>query len=456
MIRVMRLLENDALIERRIKEELATAAERTSQLIRQLAAMPDQASRYNYLAEERSEEIFLYDGFFWKVGSHSLWHCQDKNAGVEVANPITLVGIEGASSLRGKLSIPAKIKLPGLTLGIMVIDGIAPPPDGCASWDMIRFDLYKDVSLWGLDVDELEIADSITTLRNISEYRNLKSFRFPNNFREAAGLRSGCLCNCPKLETVEFGQFPIYGNTTFFEECPALNRFIVPDLSWLGKLSDQANDFCDVQERNYVDYTELFEKRRNKITGEPITIEIRDAEKHLSHFEIPESYEEAYHTGIFLEQFPHYYEMIKSVVMRPQMKWIDDEDSDCQQHSLDMWCFGDDKNRSFPFRLENCVNLECLTLPDRLKNIPLAAFTECVNLREVHLPASLEYIGQLAFAGLRHLTHIEFPSSVRRICGNAFAGTGLTEVVLPAECELEPEAFDSHVVITRTGLHPTV
>lgn len=44
----------------------------------------------------------------------------------------------------------------------------------------------------------------------------------------------------------------------------------------------------------------------------------------------------------------------------------------------------------------------------------------------------------------------------RRICGNAFAGTGLTEVVLPAECELEPEAFDPHVVITRTGLHPTV
>lgn len=437
-----------ARLRRKLRRELNSARKRTEQLIALLAELPDESSRYDFLLKQKSDGLFFFDGWYWRVPTDSYQTSEDKEAGVEVKNPVKLVGILEAARTRGKLCLPAKIDLPGLTLGVMTVVGIPKPlSPGSSSMESIKYEVYKSISLWGLEVEELDIPDTVTTLENISDYPNITYFKFPDNFQRASGF--GCLCNCEKLETVQFGLFPISGFTSFFYRCPSLHRFIVPEIDWLIQLTDQLGKFENYNEWSYVNPA-LFTKRINDISNIPIDIEIKDACEKIGHMIFPESYEKAERICDFLQAFPEYYQFILSLTMPGELLWTSDElnydGSDVP--ALDVWQFDND-DRMFVFPLDRCTNLEFLVLPDTMKNIPQLAFTDNSRLREVHLPATLERIGDMAFFNLIDMKQVAFPATLQSIGEYAFAGTGLTEVDIPKGCRIEDTSFDSEVKINR-------
>ena len=65
-------------------------------------------------------------------------------------------------------------------------------------------------------------------------------------------------------------------------------------------------------------------------------------------------------------------------------------------------------------------NVEEVSLPGTLKEIPDYCFYYCSELTEVVLPQSLERIGKLAFGNCTELTEISIPSTVTEIDENAF------------------------------------
>ncbi len=79
-----------------------------------------------------------------------------------------------------------------------------------------------------------------------------------------------------------------------------------------------------------------------------------------------------------------------------------------------------------------CSDLEKVTVPDRIRELPSGVFQDCSKLKYVALPAGLEKIQSMAFGRCSALEYISIPNSVSWIDGGAFwACLSLTEVRLP-------------------------
>ena len=69
---------------------------------------------------------------------------------------------------------------------------------------------------------------------------------------------------------------------------------------------------------------------------------------------------------------------------------------------------------------KDCINLEHVTLPKKLKRIGKQAFSECERLEYVQMPDSLTEIGKEAFAWCHNLKEISIPRTVTSIGASAF------------------------------------
>jgi RNase P/RNase MRP subunit p29 len=88
-----------------------------------------------------------------------------------------------------------------------------------------------------------------------------------------------------------------------------------------------------------------------------------------------------------------------------------------------------------------------LALPESIKSIGDAVFSECEELNTITLPKSLKHIGNHVFEGCTGLTSIKLPKSLISIGDLTFEGcTGLTEIIAdennPAFCSVEGVVFD--------------
>ena len=243
-------------------------------------------------------------------------------------------------NIKGILRLPSEIPLPGLTLGVMTLVGISYIPE-VSSFpdDKIKYEVYKDINICGAEVEELEIPDTVTTLVNISHLKNITHFKFPRNFQRGSSFFN--LCYCPKLTTVEFGEYPLSGFSSFFKKSGAIMRFIIPNMSWLLKLRSEAYDFMNVYERHLVDFEGFFHKKTNPFSSIPITLHFKEINDDLENFEVPESWEEAEKICGFLNDFPEFYTQIKRVVIPASVIWSDDDDyiEGPYGESLDSWKF---------------------------------------------------------------------------------------------------------------------
>ncbi len=128
--------------------------------------------------------------------------------------------------------------------------------------------------------------------------------------------------------------------------------------------------------------------------------------------------------------------------------------------SLETVIFTGDVRRIAQYAFSNCLSLRTVQLPKRLEIIESYAFQYCSALEEISFPVSLTEIGWNAFEGCISLKTCEFPSglltisnnaflsctelkkvsfcsSVQRIGLGAFVDTGLRNVTLPGEVEVD-------------------
>lgn len=434
---------NENVYRQRLLNELETAEGRTEQLLLRLAAMPDEQSRYDYLSSERRNELFVTDGYYWRMIEWYWFYPEtEKRAGY----PVTLVGIDGAKKLRGTLRLPSEITLAGLNLTVIKVEGFCPPVLPSNYQSKVECEVYDGINLRGLAVSKLIIPDSVAILKDISDYQNITDFRFSRTFWQASG---NCLCNCPKLTTVEFAEEPLAGYAKYFRDCPSLQHFVLPDIGWIHREHQCYEGMNQYSEWIGIDYYRWFETRRNPVSDIPVRIEAHGAEELLHDVVLPDKFEETAELACFLESCPECFSLIKSLTLPPSIRWdMEDEYPDSDEYGLDYWTYGGENDRLW-FPISSCVNLESLTLPDTIHHLPGNAFMFNSLLREVRLPASLESIGAFAFAGLTHLTHIEIPATLRRIGEYAFTGTSLSEITLPAACTLAEEAIPEEVEIRR-------
>lgn len=85
----------------------------------------------------------------------------------------------------------------------------------------------------------------------------------------------------------------------------------------------------------------------------------------------------------------------------------------------------------------SCYYLEEVILPPRVVELGDYAFEGCSELRYFTLPTSLETIGQECFDGCKALRQLALPHTMRFIGKNAFNDSGVTELFIPAYCEIE-------------------
>lgn len=341
---------------RKLRRELATAHMRTLCLADELARLPDEVSRYRFLAQHYSDRTFLTDGWYWRVADDHCWIAEDRNNGVAIPNPIVLTGLQGASSITHALTLPHVISLPGLTLGVMTLEGVAEPTAACSSFDKIKFNLYRDINLRGLTVSALHIPDSVTTLRNLSDYPAISDFRFPVNMQRGSGAT--CLCNCPQLRSVTLPCFPLDGFTTFLENCPSLERIIAPTVASVIATQRASDTFMDSYGRRNIDFSQLFITRRNPVTGNAIELIIQDAAELFHHFHMPDTFDEAESITHFLADFPDCYSLIHHIDMPSDMQPIvDDTDQSSDRQQPDTWQLSTD-DRPIHFPLHRCPSLQ--------------------------------------------------------------------------------------------------
>lgn len=82
--------------------------------------------------------------------------------------------------------------------------------------------------------------------------------------------------------------------------------------------------------------------------------------------------------------------------------------------------------------LSGCKELEMITVPERIKELPSMAFNGCARLKTVILPEGLEKIESMAFGGCSALEYISIPDGVSWIDQAAFwACLSLKEIHLP-------------------------
>ncbi len=98
----------------------------------------------------------------------------------------------------------------------------------------------------------------------------------------------------------------------------------------------------------------------------------------------------------------------------------------------------------------DCTSLIRFSFPDQIKTISHAVLCDCKALLKVDIPEGVTDIERAAFCGCSGLKEITIPQGVRRVGIGAFRGcVGLTSVVIPKGAEVELDAFDAGVTITR-------
>ena len=91
----------------------------------------------------------------------------------------------------------------------------------------------------------------------------------------------------------------------------------------------------------------------------------------------------------------------------------------------------------------HCTLLKRVTLPENMKEIPVAMFKQCSSLEEITIPESVTEIQECAFLDCENLKRITLPPGLRILRNRMFAGCGnLEEVDLPDGLEyIEWNAF---------------
>ena len=98
----------------------------------------------------------------------------------------------------------------------------------------------------------------------------------------------------------------------------------------------------------------------------------------------------------------------------------------------------------------DCTSLIRFSFPGQIKTISHAVLCDCKALLRVDIPEGVTDIERAAFYGCSKLKEIAIPHGVRRIGIGAFRGcVGLTSVTIPKGAEVERDAFDADVAITR-------
>ena len=85
----------------------------------------------------------------------------------------------------------------------------------------------------------------------------------------------------------------------------------------------------------------------------------------------------------------------------------------------------------------SCYDLEEVLMPSRVIELGDRAFEGCSNLKYITLPVRLERIGERCFKDCSDLTRLDLPSGLLSIGKEAFEGTHLTELYIPARCEID-------------------
>ena len=85
----------------------------------------------------------------------------------------------------------------------------------------------------------------------------------------------------------------------------------------------------------------------------------------------------------------------------------------------------------------SCYDLEEVLMPSRVTELGDHAFEGCDDLKYITLPARLERIGEQCFKGCSSLTRLDLPSGLLSVGKEAFDGTYLTELYIPARCEID-------------------
>ncbi len=79
-----------------------------------------------------------------------------------------------------------------------------------------------------------------------------------------------------------------------------------------------------------------------------------------------------------------------------------------------------------------CYKLKGVKIPEGVNELGTGVFSYCKNLENVGLPSNLKKIPANSFKGCVNLRKVVIPSSVTQIGTAAFAGTGIKEIVIPA------------------------
>jgi hypothetical protein len=90
---------------------------------------------------------------------------------------------------------------------------------------------------------------------------------------------------------------------------------------------------------------------------------------------------------------------------------------------------------------ETCTNLTDVAIPVSVTNIGDYAFYQCSNLGNLSVSNGVISIGTLSFGDCTSLTSLVIPESVTNIGSNAFEGTGLTNVSILGNAEIQENAF---------------
>lgn len=102
-----------------------------------------------------------------------------------------------------------------------------------------------------------------------------------------------------------------------------------------------------------------------------------------------------------------------------QLSYIDLSDCSIEGNIMPEHAFG---------YLGQCYTLQEIILPDNLKEIGEAAFSECAGLYKIHLPNNLEILKRYSISDCRYLRSISLPSSLRIIDNNPFSWDKLDQL----------------------------
>lgn len=93
---------------------------------------------------------------------------------------------------------------------------------------------------------------------------------------------------------------------------------------------------------------------------------------------------------------------------------------------------------------EDDISLEEIVFDgELLVSIGEKAFDGCTSIKNIILPDSVEVIGEKAFANCTGLTEFTLPVSIKEIGISAFRDSGLTDLYIPAEVELQSIGYDA-------------